>query len=67
MSSRARVSAYRDRLRAEGLRPVQVWVPDVRSSTFAAEAQRQAALVATASAQSDDIDFVEAISTTWDE
>jgi hypothetical protein len=67
MSSRARVSAYRDRLRAEGLRPVQVWVPDVRSSTFAAEAQRQAALVATTSAQSDDMAFVEAISTTWDE
>ncbi len=67
MSSRARVSAYRDRLRAEGLRPVQLWVPDVRSSTFAAEAQRQAALVAATAAHTDDIQFAEAISTAWDE
>ena len=67
MSSRARVSAYRDRLRAEGLRPVQLWVPDVRSSTFAAEAQRQSALVAATAAHTDDMRFVEAISTTWDE
>jgi hypothetical protein len=67
MSSRARVSAYRDRLRAEGLRPVQLWVPDVRSSSFAAEAQRQAALVAATAAHADDMQFVEAISTGWDE
>ncbi|MBX9472288.1 antitoxin MazE family protein [Microcella sp.] len=67
MSSRARVSAYRDRLRAEGLRPVQVWVPDVRSTSFAVEAQRQAASVAAASVHSDDMQFVEAISTSWDE
>lgn len=67
MTSRARVSAYRDRLRAQGLRPGQVWVPDVRSATFVAEARRQSALVASAAAQNDDMEFVEAISTTWDE
>ncbi|MBR21263.1 MAG: antitoxin MazE family protein [Microcella pacifica] len=67
MTSRARVSAYRDRLRSEGLRPVQVWVPDVRSATFATEARRQSALVASAASHSDDMQFVEAISTTWDE
>lgn len=67
MTSRARVSAYRARLRAEGLRPVQLWVPDVRSAAFAAEARRQSALVAGAAAENDDLTFVEAISTTWDE
>ncbi len=46
---------------------MQLWVPDVRSSTFAAEAQRQAALVAATAAHTDDMQFVEAISTAWDE
>ena len=67
MTSRTRVSAYRERLRRQGLRPVQVWVPDVRSATFAAEARRQSALIASTSTHNDDMQFVEAISTTWDE
>jgi hypothetical protein len=54
-------------MRAQGLRPVQVWVPDVRSSDFAAEAHRQSARVAAADRVSDDIDFVEAVSDAWDE
>ncbi len=37
--------AYRERLRRQGLRPVQVWLPDVRSRRFAAEARRQSLLV----------------------
>ncbi|MGH3923785.1 MAG: antitoxin MazE-like protein, partial [Pseudonocardiaceae bacterium] len=37
---RARVRAHRARLRAQGLRPIQIWVPDVRSPTFVAEAHR---------------------------
>lgn len=32
---------YRARLRASGLRPVQIWVPDVRSPDFVQELQRQ--------------------------
>lgn len=27
--------AYRERLRREGLRPVQIWVPDQRAEDFA--------------------------------
>lgn len=38
--------AYRERLRRQGLRPVQVWLPDVRSRRFAAEARRQSLRVA---------------------
>ncbi|HWZ67422.1 MAG TPA: antitoxin MazE family protein [Stellaceae bacterium] len=34
--SRDKVRAYRERLRRQGLRPVQIWVPDVRSPGFAA-------------------------------
>jgi len=35
-------------MRAAGLRPVQIWVPDTRRPDFAAECRRQAALVAAA-------------------
>jgi len=53
-------------MRAQGMRPVQVWVPDVRSEEFAAEARRQSALVAADSATSDDQDFIEAVSVPWE-
>ncbi len=41
MAARERVSAYRRRMREQGYRPVQVWVPDARTERFAAEAHRQ--------------------------
>ena len=67
MAVRERVSAYRARMRAQGLRPVQIWVPDVRSPDFTAEAHRQSALVAAADRTSDDMGFIEAVSDDWDE
>jgi hypothetical protein len=67
MAVRDRVGEYRRRMRERGLRPLQVWVPDVRTATFAAEAHRQASLIAAADETNDDQDFVEAISTPWDE
>jgi hypothetical protein len=66
MSVRERVSDHRKRLRMQGLRPIQIWVPDVRSAAFADEARRQSLAVAMADAQSDDQDFVEAVSTQID-
>lgn len=41
-----RVQKRREALRAAGLRPVQIWVPDTRRPGFTAECARQAALVA---------------------
>ncbi len=35
----------RDKLRAAGLRPVQIWVPDTRAAGFARECARQARLI----------------------
>ena len=67
MAVRDRVSEYRRRMRERGYRPVQVWVPDVRTAQFAAEAHRQAALVAGSDQTSDDQSFVEAITAPWDE
>lgn len=34
---------YRSRLRSQGLRPVQIWVPDQRSPRFMKELKRQIA------------------------
>lgn len=44
-SSAQRVQRRRDKLRAAGLRPIQIWVPDTRAIGFAEECARQARLV----------------------
>lgn len=67
MAVRDRVGAHRDRMREQGFRLVQVWVPDVRSDTFAAEAHRQSVAVASADRDGDDQSFIEAVSVEWDE
>ena len=55
------MKAHRQRLREQGLRPVQFWLPDVTTPEFAAEARRQS-LAANASPHADeDMDFVESI------
>jgi hypothetical protein len=41
-----RMASRRARLRAEGLRPVQHWVPDVRDPKVRADLRRQAKLMA---------------------
>ncbi len=53
---------HRRRLRAQGLRPLQIWVPDVRSPEFASEAHRQAAAVAAGSQAEDNQAFIDAVS-----
>jgi hypothetical protein len=52
-------------MREAGYRPVQVWVPDVRTESFASEAHRQSAVVAVM--RDDTQDFIEAVSDSWDE
>ena len=44
----ARVQKRRDVLRAAGLRPIQIWVPDTRRPSFAEECRRQSQLAAQA-------------------
>jgi hypothetical protein len=55
----ARVARSRARLRAAGLRPVQIWVPDTRAPGFAAECARQSRLVAEADVRDGSLDFWE--------
>lgn len=39
--TRDKVRAHREKLRRLGLRPIQIWVPDVTSPAFVREARRQ--------------------------
>lgn len=65
-NSRERVREHRRRLREQGLRPVQIWVPDVRAAEFVAEAHRQSTAVAGSEYETEDQAFVDAISIDWD-
>jgi hypothetical protein len=66
-SSRDKVRRHRAKLRAQGLRPVQFWVPDVNSPEFAAEAHRQSLAIANSPYEKEDQDWVDSVSwfTTW--
>ncbi len=56
-----RVQKRREALRAAGLRPVQIWVPDTRRPGFAKECRRQALLAAAADRNDRDLqDFLDA-------
>jgi hypothetical protein len=61
-TSRDKVRAHRARLRRQGLRPIQIWVPDVRSPAFTAEAHRQSLAIAMSRRAADDQAFIDAIS-----
>jgi hypothetical protein len=43
---RKRVADYRQRMRAAGLRQVQIWVPDTRAPGFAEQCRKQARAIA---------------------
>ena len=60
MKPKEKMRAYRDRLRRQGLRPVQLWVPDTRSPAFVAEARRQWQRVRSNPGEDEVMDFIEA-------
>ena len=61
-SSRDKVRTYRERMRARGLRPIQIWVPDTRTAAFRTEAHRQSLAVAQSELAQEDQAFIDAIS-----
>jgi hypothetical protein len=65
--SRVKVREHRERLREQGLRPIQIWVPDVRAPAFRSEAHRQSLAVAVSAQGQDDQAFIDAISDWNDE
>ena len=60
--SRDRVRSHRERMRAAGLRPIQIWVPDTRSAGFRGEAHRQSQAVAQSPGADLDQAFIDAVS-----
>ena len=44
-SVKHRVQSHRNRLRAAGLKPIQIWVPDPKAAGFAAECKRQSLII----------------------
>jgi hypothetical protein len=63
--SREKVREHRERLREQGLRPIQIWVPDVRARAFRSQAHRQSVAVAASARAREDQAFIDAVSD-WD-
>ena len=61
-SSREDARKRRERLRDQGLRLIQIWVPDTRSDAFAKEAHRQSRIAGTSQHEAEDQAFVDAVS-----
>ena len=66
-ASSAKPSRVKAREHRERLRPIQIWVPDVRSPAFRSEAHRQSTAVAASAHAADDQAFIDAISDWGDE
>jgi hypothetical protein len=63
---RIKVQRHRDGLREQGLRPIQIWVPDVDARSFRAAAHRQSLAVANSAGEAADQAFIDSISD-WNE
>jgi hypothetical protein len=66
-ATRVKVREHRERLRSQGLRPIQIWVPDVRAPSFRSEAHRQSLAVAASAHAHEYQAFVDAVSDWGDE
>jgi hypothetical protein len=65
-STRVKVQQHRERLRAQGLRPIQIWVPDVRAAEFREQAHKQSLAVAASLSIVEDQAFIDAVSISLD-
>lgn len=59
MSTTDKVRQHRKRLREQGLRPFQIWVPDTRSPAFAAKVRKQVRRLQDDAAEQDILDFTD--------
>ena len=60
-STHSRVQKHREQLRAQGLRPVQIWVPDTRAPGFKEMARRQCLAINEADRRDGTMEFLESI------
>jgi len=61
LNSAQKMKNYRNRMRAAGLRPIQLWVPDVRSQKIIDEIRKQSIRVSTDTQEPNIMDFVESV------
>ena len=61
-----RVQTHRNKLRAAGLKPVQIWVPDPMAPGFTAECRRQSLLIQSDPSEIHDLDMLAEIAD-WSE
>lgn len=63
ISGAERVRAYRARKRAQGLRPVTFWLPDLSDPAVEARIREQCKAIAASKQEKDDLAFVDSLST----
>lgn len=63
-SSADRVRRHREALRAAGLRPVQLWVPDTRDPALVEECRRQSRLLSGDRQEEEILDWLEQVADT---
>jgi hypothetical protein len=61
-----KMKLYRARMRKAGLRPVQIWVPDIRSPALVKEVRRQSRLASRGPDEKAALAFIEATGA-WDD
>lgn len=66
LTAREKQQRYRTRLRSQGLRPVQIWVPDTKAPGFAEECRRQAQRINSATGEQESLGFIDDIAN-WDD
>jgi hypothetical protein len=53
-----RVRKHREQLRAEGLKPVQIWLPDTRSESFRRKCEQESLSLATDPLEADTLAWI---------
>jgi hypothetical protein len=59
-----RVRKHREQLRAEGLKPVQIWVPDTRSESFRRKCERESLSLAADPLEAETLDWIAEVADT---
>jgi hypothetical protein len=59
-----RVRKHRETLRAAGLKPVQIWIPDTRSVNFRQKCERESLLLADDALETDTLAWIAEVADT---
>jgi Protein of unknown function (DUF3018) len=60
-TSRERTRAYRERLRAKGLKPVTLWLPDVNDPEFIAQMRRECRLISESPHEKEIMEWIDGV------